>query len=125
MDPINNILRILLIAQRCAHVHHWQAKSFSKHVALGELYEALTKFADELAEIWMGASGETVAPEQSDPNGFSQQDPVEFIRHLNIVLAELRGTIPAIQGGELPFVNRYDELCAVVQRTKYKLEKLA
>lgn len=124
MDPVSNILRNLLMAQRCAHVHHWQTRSFAAHLALGELYELLTSFADELAEIYMGYSGEVVDPAQSDPNHFSQQDPVEFTRQLNAVLAELRGTILVDRGNELPLLNRYDELCGAVQRVLYKLERL-
>ena len=39
---MENIIRNLLMAQRAAHVHHWKTKSFAIHLALGELYEALT-----------------------------------------------------------------------------------
>lgn len=117
----DNVLRNLLMAQRCAHVHHWQTKSFAKHLALGELYEALTEFADELAEIYMGLTGQTVNPEQSDPNHFSQQDAVEFIRQLQNVLDGLKLQLP--EYGAL--INKYEELQAVVARIKYKLENLA
>lgn len=120
MDAVNNLLRNLMMAQRCAHVHHWQTKSFAQHMALGDLYEQLTEFADELAELYMGMTGQTVAPEQSDPNHFSQQDAVEFIRQLHDVLADLKNGLP--QDGQ--FINKFEELQAAVDKVKYKLEQL-
>ncbi len=117
---MNNILRNLLMAQRCAHVHHWRVKSFSLHLALGELYEKLTDFADDLAEIYMGMSGETVSPAQSDPNHFSEQDAVEFIQQLQAVLADLKSSLP----NEGMLINKYEELQAEIARIKYKMENL-
>lgn len=116
---MDNILRNLLMAQRCAHVHHWRVKSLALHLALGELYETITEMMDELAEIHMGVSGQTVNPEQSDPNHFSQQDPVEFIRQLFSVLTDLR---PNLQ--ETAVLNKYDDLLSAVAKIKYKMENL-
>jgi len=119
-SAVNNLLRNLLMAQRCAHVHHWQTKSFARHLALGELYELLTKFADDIAEMYMGASAEVVAPEQSDPNHFSQQDEVEFVQQLHAVLQDLK---PAVADYDF-LLNKYEELQGEVARVKYKLEQL-
>lgn len=123
---MENIVRVLLMAQRCAHVHHWMTKSFSQHLALGELYDALTEFADELMEMYMGAYGKD-APygftghiSQSDPNGFSEQNPLEFVNQLHSTLAELETSFP--QDGFL--VNKYQELQGFVARVKYKMENL-
>ena len=117
---MDNILRNLLMAQRCAHVHHWRVKSLSLHLALGELYELLTDFADELAEYYMGMSGQTVNPPQSDPNHFSEQDPIEFIRQLHDVLSDLKSTVP----NEGLLINKYEELQGEVAKIKYKMENL-
>lgn len=124
---MENIIRNLFMAQRCAHVHHWQTKSFAAHLALGELYEALVEFADELMEMYMGGPGGTDSPygatikvAQSDPNHFSEQDPLEFIGQLHRVLGELSTSFP--QEGYL--VNKYQELQGFVARVKYKLENL-
>jgi DNA-binding ferritin-like protein len=117
---MNNILRNLLMAQRCAQVHHWQVKSLSLHLALGELYELLTDFADELAEFYMGMTGETVNPEQSDPNHFSQQNPLEFIRQLHDVLSDLKSSVP----NEGLLISKYEELQGEVAKIKYKMENL-
>lgn len=118
-DGMNNLLRNLMMAQRCTHVHHWQTKSFAKHLALGELYEEITEFMDELAEMYMGLSGITVAPEQSDPNHFSQQDPIEFVRQFVEALDSLKGSLNSD-----PLINLYEEFQAKLLRIKYKLEQL-
>jgi VanZ family protein len=117
---MGNVIRILLMAQRCAHVHHWRVKSFSLHMALGELYDELTEFADELAEMYMGTFGSDINIPQSDPNGFDETDPVLFIGQLHSALKELEHTFP--QEGFL--VNKYQELQGVVSRIKYKIENL-
>lgn len=117
---VNNLLRNMMMAQRCAHVHHWQTKSFAKHLALGELYELLTKSMDDIAEMYMGASSQVVNPDQSDPNHFSQQDPVEFIRQLQSVLEELK--VAVVDYGFL--LNKYEEMQGEIARIRYKLERL-
>jgi len=119
-SAVDNILRNLLMAQRCAHIHHWRVKSLSLHLALGELYEMLTEFADDLAEFYMGMSDYTVNPAQSDPNHFSEQDPLEFVRQLQDVLKELKPTLP--QEGAL--VNKYEELQGDLARIVYKMTNL-
>lgn len=37
-----------------AHFNHLQARRFSRHKALGELYEGLENFKDEIAELLLG-----------------------------------------------------------------------
>lgn len=117
---MDNILRNLLMAQRCAQVHHWKVKSLSLHLALGDLYETLQDFADELAEFYMGMSGQTVNPPQSDPNHFHEQDPLIFISQLHTLLSELKSSVP----NEGLLVNKYEELQGEVARIKYKMENL-
>ena len=119
---MENVIRNLFMAQRCAHVHHWKVRSLSLHLALGELYDGLISFADELMEMYMGAySADEIHISQSDPNHFSEQDPIEFIGQLHSVLAGLAGSIP--QDGFL--VNKYQELQGMVAKIKYKMERLS
>lgn len=117
---MDNLLSKLMMARDCAHVHHWQVKSLSLHLALGELYELITDFMDELAEMYMGMSGVTVNPDQSEPNGFSQQDPVEFIRQFSDLLLNLKHSLPQDDA----LINKYEELQGAVQKVKYKMENL-
>lgn len=117
---MENLLQILMMAQRTAHMWHWKVKSFAQHLAFGELYEKLDEMSDELAEMWMGKYGVEGHIELSNPNAFSEQDPLEFIRQLDTVLAQLESSIP--QDGFL--VNKYQEIQGEVSRIKYKLENL-
>lgn len=117
---MENILRILQMAQRVSQMWHWKVKSFALHLALGELYEKLGEFADELAEMYMGKYGDEFHVPLSDPNAFSESDPLEFIRQLQSTLEQLESTCP--QDGFI--VNKYQELQAEVSRIKYKMEQL-
>ena len=116
---MENVIRNIQMAQRVAQMWHWKVKSFAQHLAFGELYEALSKFADELVEMYMGRYGDFHIP-LSDPNHFSEQDPLDFIRQLDAVFKDLETSFP--QDGFL--VNKYQELQGVVAQIKYKLENL-
>lgn len=117
---IENLVRNLFMARDCAHVHHWKVKSLSLHLALGDLYEGLISFADELMEMYMGAYNANIHISQSDPNHFSEQDPVEFIGQLHEVLKALEHSLP--QDGFI--VNKYQELQGLVAKIKYRMENL-
>jgi DNA-binding ferritin-like protein len=117
---MENILRNLQMALRVAQMWHWKVKSFSQHLALGELYDGLNELTDELAEMWMGGHGTEGHIPLSDPNHFSEQDPLEFISQLHLSLKELETSFP--QDGYL--VNKYQEVQGLVARVKYKMENL-
>ena len=50
----------LLHSATNAHILHWQTKSFSEHMALGEFYEAMPGLIDDLVEATQGATGEII-----------------------------------------------------------------
>jgi hypothetical protein len=118
--PMAMLISRLLNARNTAHMWHWKTKSFSQHLALGDLYEQLLELTDELFEIYMGLYGTDAHVELSETNGFSEKDPLEFIHQLSTVLKEFETQIP--QDGML--VNKYQELQGLVARTAYKLENL-
>lgn len=118
--PMENLLSMLLLARTVAHMWHWKVKSFSLHMSLGELYEELGEMMDELAEIYMGTYGAGGHVDIYRPNGFSEQDPVEFVNQLHAFLHDVHDKIP--QDGFL--VNKFEELQAMVSKIKYKVENL-
>jgi hypothetical protein len=120
VDEMAALLSHLFKARDTAHMWHWKVKSFAQHMALGELYEGLLGLTDELAEIYMGMYGTDAHVELSGPNGFSETDPVAFVQGLLGLLSTFEKQIP--QDGML--VNKYQELQALVARTKYKMENL-
>lgn len=120
-DVMANLMGQLMKARSVAHMWHWKVKSFALHMALGELYEGLTDMMDQLMEMYMGKYGTEAHVPMSDPNAFSEQDPLEFIRQLDDFLASQESRIP--QDGFL--VNKYQELQGMVSTVKYKMENLS
>jgi hypothetical protein len=119
-NPMDVVLGNLLIARNVAHMWHWKVRSLSLHLALGELYDGLGDFLDELAEIYMGKYGTDGHIPLSDPNPFSEEDVGEFIRQLTAYLEFAHEIIP--QDGFI--VNKFEELQAAVSKIKYKVENL-
>lgn len=120
---MENLLALLLQARNVAHVHHWKTKSFSLHLALGELYETITEFADALAEMSIGDLGDndklgSVA--WDEPTGWDKGDPIAFIGQLHQYLEELKKTIPQDDW----LINKYEELQGEVSQIKYKADNL-
>ena len=120
---MENLLALLIQARDTAHVHHWKTKSFSKHMALGELYELLTLFADQLAEMHMGDLGDSkqMGDIAFDTNtGWDKSNVNEFLSQLHTNLESLKPTIPQKDW----LVNKYEELQGEVARVKYKIDNL-
>lgn len=120
---MENLLAILLQARNVAHVHHWKTKSFSLHLALGELYEQLTEFMDSLAEMAMSDMGDndklgSIA--WDEPTGWDKGDPLAFITQLHQNLEDLKSTIPQKDW----LVNKYEEMQGNVAQIKYKMDNL-
>lgn len=115
-----NLMGNLTHAQNTARMWHWKVKSFSLHMALGELYEGLSDMMDDLMEMYMGRYGTDAHIPMSDPNPFSEQDPLEFIRQLDAFLDSEERRLP--QEGFI--VNKYQELQGMVSKIKYKMDNL-
>lgn len=117
---MENLLSLLLQARNAVHVLHWKTKSFSLHLALGELYDILSDMADELAEMTMGAHGEigeVSLTSLSIPAGLA---PEAFIQQLFDILTGIKSSIPQDDW----IVNKFEELQAAVAKIKYKIENL-
>jgi hypothetical protein len=117
---MENLLALLLQARNVAHVHHWKVKSFSLHMALGELYDLLEEFADSLAEMSMGAHGSLGDVPHDVDLGLDKVTVLGFISQLFQALEGMKGTIPQ----DSWLINKYEELQASVSTIKYKMENL-
>jgi len=115
-----NLVGVLLKARDTGHMWHWKVKSFSMHLALGELYEGLLEMTDELFEMYMGRYGTDAHVELSMQNPFSELDPCEFVRELDSFLEDQHDLIPQDKW----LVNKFEELQAMVSRIRYKMENL-
>lgn len=124
---MHEVILTLFGARDAAHKLHLKSRSFAKHIALGELYEQLTALIDEFTEVYQGrygvidfgAGSDNVFMQLDDKN---QYDAVAFIRQLaNYVDTALQHQ----QQLDSALKNIWDEIIALVYRTKYKLENLS
>lgn len=102
-------------------IAHLKAKgpgSYAQHVALGELYDALTDMADDITETIQGYKGILTI---SIP-ATSFQEPVGYIKSKRASLISMLEKIEE----EMPDVsNKLQDLIGIMSRTLYKLENLA
>lgn len=102
-------------------IAHLKAKgpgSYAQHVALGELYDALTDMADDITETIQGYKGILTI---SIP-ATSFQEPVSYIKSKRASLISMLEKIEE----EMPDVsNKLQDLIGIMSRTLYKLENLA
>lgn len=117
---MTELLSLLFQARNIAHVLHWKSNSLSMHMALGELYESIISFADDLAEMYMGRHGTDFKVEANASSNLDDSDPVSFIRQLDDKLTDLHDTFAK----EEFLVNKFEELQAMISQTKYKIDNL-
>lgn len=99
---------------------HWATYKFSTHLAVGEFYDELEAMVDEMAEMMMG-SEETLNFVQT------KVDSIEFPSAPNDFMAFVRTTVLAcghLFDHEPGLKNKYDEIVGIIDRTKYKIERL-
>ena len=118
MSTATQLVAKCLAVRTAAHYAHFQTRSYARHVALGDFYDALLDAVDEFAEVYMGLKGRLESfPNASVPAG----QPVDFIRELIRWLETNRGAVAA---GHTALENIVDNITAIAARTLYKLENL-
>lgn len=99
------------------HILHWQTKSFSEHMALGEFYNEMQDLVDELVEAYQGKYGII----EGFTNDFEvASNPLEYLVSLSDEVKQYRAAFP--QDSELQ--NLVDEIAALIDSTVYKLRFL-
>lgn len=116
---MNDIISQLLAARDIAHTLHLRTRSFSAHLALNELYDALVDLVDSLAEMHQGKYG--IMDIQISNVNFNASEAVPFIQQLAVWAEEAKTKIP-----QDSFIqNEWDLVLAAIYKAKYKLENLA
>lgn len=122
---METLINDLFAARDLAHKLHLSTKSFAKHMALGDLYDALLAMADDLAEVYQGKYG-IMDLLNGDSTAFKTQntqiEPVEFVRML-ATWAESKKS--EFNPEDTYLLNMWDELLTAIFKAKYKLENLA
>lgn len=112
----------LLAGVTMAHMHHFTVSgpgAYAKHMALGSLYEDLQGNVDELAEAFMGCTGQAL--KFSAASVSVGPDPVADVRALYAFAEGKR----AAMGDESHIQNLVDEVCSTISTALYKLTRLA
>ena len=116
---MDKVIAQLFAARDTSHRLHLRTRSFSAHMALGDLYDALVDLADGLAEIYQGKYGVMTIPNPEFI--FTDSEPVLFIRQLAQWAEQTRGMFnPA----DTNLLNEWDTVLSTIYRAKYKLENL-
>ena len=114
MNP-TDLIQFLLEAASQIRVLHWGTLSYSEHVALGDLYEAISDATDKIAEALMGAQGKRLqlkgALELVD---YVEGMPASYV-------AGLGKALESIAGLPTDILNTRDDLLGAVHKASYLL----
>lgn len=94
---------------------HWNTTSFAQHKALGEFYDYLDGWMDNVVESWMGVYK---VPIQLVEWKCEFSDPVELLFNLREWLAL---DFPGYVGNQASFLNERDSLVLQINKLLYLL----
>lgn len=113
----------LFESREMAHIYHLQVNgemgSHAKHTALGDYYEGVLGFVDDLIEIWQGQYGIIEEYDVIDTSETKSKDTIEYFNELARFIKEERKCIPA---EDTHLHNIIDEVVALIYKTLYKLK---
>ena len=114
MNP-TDLLHFLLEAANQVRVLHWGTSSYSEHVALGDLYDAISDATDKIAEALMGAQGERLQLGGT-------LELVDYVGGMPATyVAGLGKALEGIAGLPTDILNTRDDLLGAVHKTSYLL----
>jgi hypothetical protein len=118
MKDIEAFSLALLNSATCAHIQHWQAKSYSTHKALGKYYKAIPDLVDRLVESYMGRHG---AVGDFEEEFEIEKDPVRYFKALQKYVDQNRKHLPK----DSEIQNTIDEILDLIDSLLYKLQQLS
>lgn len=114
MNP-TDLLHFLLEAANQVRVLHWGTSSYAEHVALGDLYDAISDATDKIAEALMGAQGKRPQLKGTlELVDYAEGMPVSYV-------AGLGKALESITGLPTDIMNMRDDLLGAVHKTSYLL----
>lgn len=115
-NPIVDLVQELFHSRDVMHLAHLKTNSYAAHVAIGEYYDAVLGFADELLETAQGCEGKLF--DLTIPQA-QYEEPLTHLTKMKECLISCRDKM------EYEFQkNIVDEITALVAKTMYKLKFL-
>ena len=112
---LTDLLHFLLEATNQLRVLHWSTFSYSEHVALGDLYDALNDGTDKIAEALMGAQGKRLQLKGTlELVDYAEGMPASYV-------AGLGKALESIAGLPTDILNTRDDLLGAVHKASYLL----
>lgn len=113
----------LFESREMAHIYHLTVKgemgSHAAHTALGDFYEGILVFIDEMIEVYQGQYGIIEGYETIDTSETKTKDKIEYFEELaNFVKTEKK----CIKPEDSHLLNIVDEAVALIYKTLYKLK---
>lgn len=105
----------LLHAATNAHILHLRSRSYSEHMALGGLYEALPDLVDAVIEGWQGKNSQLI----EYPNTYFP--PVQGALSMVQGLSDYVQANRAVIGSDSELQNDMDAIQSLIDSTIYKL----
>jgi len=123
--PVSEGIRLefiahLISASAALHIHHLKTPSFSRHIALNDLYENLPELVDTLAEECLGEYGPVSAYPAATVSVAPSDDPLGFVSELLDYIKANRYQV----SDESYIQNSIDAICSLLSRNKYKIRDL-
>ena len=114
MNP-TDLIQFLLEAANQVRVLHWGTSSYSEHVALGDLYDAISDATDKIAEALMGAQGKRLQLKGTlELVDYAEGMPASYV-------AGIGQALESITGLPTDILNTRDDLLGAVHKTVYLL----
>lgn len=115
-SPVVELVQELFHSRDVMHLAHLKTTSYAAHVAIGDYYDAVLGFADDLLETAQGCEGKLL--DVTIP-GAVYEEPLAHLAKMKECLLGCRETM------EYEFQkNIVDEITALVAKTMYKLQFL-
>jgi len=116
MDPL--MVNMLVGIEQQLRILHWQTKSYARHKAYGETYDALGELIDEFMEVFMGKYGRVMLKKPSiQVINHEELDIQDFVDGSTDFLTSLSQQLDPDNDTDL--LNIRDEMLGKLNRLKY------
>lgn len=120
---MDTIIETLFQFRTNTHKRHLLTRSFSAHMAFGELYDSLNDSVDRVAEIWMATNPDLKLDQNATSNLPRYNSDLDFIEGFQKFIHSVVSNLGANVSSNL--ANEFDEICSAVDQAAYKLKRFA